>query len=204
MDEPETLCALCRAVDEEAREIRRIYDTHLTVSEHFVVIPSLGPVTAGHVMVVSRSHAPNLAAMGQSVIDEYNALVESISARPGFGDLLEGEHGAAADSPGGACITHAHVNLIPGFGHLLNELEFTLPPIEMDYELRNLGPDAAPYILLRGSNAVRLYGAHAVPSQLIRRVLFAKIGRGDWDWGAYPNLSVIHETLELWGDVTNG
>jgi diadenosine tetraphosphate (Ap4A) HIT family hydrolase len=91
------------------------------------VIPSLGPVTAGHVMVVSRSHAPNLAAMGPSVIDEYNALVESISARPGFGDLLEGEHGAAADSPGGACITHTHVNLIPGFGYLLDELEFTLP-----------------------------------------------------------------------------
>lgn len=200
MDKTNALCALCRAVDYAASEIRPIYDTHLTHSEHFVVIPSVGPITAGHIMAVSRSHAPNLAALGQSVIDEYNHLVKLISNRSGFGELLEGEHGAVENSPGGACITHVHVNLIPGFAHLLNELKLDLPQVEVDYELRNLDPDMAPYILFRSPETVRLYSAHDVPSQLIRRVLFAKVGRDDWDWAASPNLTVVHQTLELWGN----
>lgn len=204
MNKTTALCALCRAVDEGSSEVRRVYDTHLTHSEHFVVLPSVGPITVGHVMVVSRHHAPNLAAMGKGIIDEYKSLVERISYRSGFGELLEGEHGAAEDSPGGACITHAHVNLIPGFAHRVNEVQLDLPNLEIDYELRNLRADAAPYILLRGGRTVQLYSAYNVPSQLIRRVLFAKIGRDDWDWAAYPNLSVVHQTLERWSNETDG
>ena len=127
MNETTALCALCRAVDEAASEVRRVYDTHLTHSEHFVVLPSVGPITPGHVMVVSRNHARNLAFMGQSVIEEYKCLVQSISNRSGFRGLLEGEHGASVDSPGGACITHTHVNLIPGFDYLVDELQLEFP-----------------------------------------------------------------------------
>jgi diadenosine tetraphosphate (Ap4A) HIT family hydrolase len=194
-----SLCALCRAVNEGASEIRRVYDTHLASSEHFVALPSVGPIAVGHIMIVSRIHAPNLASMGHSAIEEYKSLVKSISSRDGFARLLEGEHGASANSTGGACITHCHVNLIPGFADRINDLIFDLPQLELNHDLNSLSPDAAPYILLRAANVVRLYRASNVPSQLIRRVLFAKIGRDDWDWAAFPNLNVVHETLELWG-----
>ncbi len=204
MNQTTGLCALCRAVDEKAPEVRRVYDTPLLASSSFVVIPAVGPITPGHVMVVSRNHSPNLGSMGQTKIREYRSLVESISKHSGFGELLEGEHGASADESGGACITHAHVNLIPGFSHLVDMLELNLPSLEVDHDLQTLKSDAAPYILLRGGGIVRLYRAHAVPSQLIRRVLFAKVGRDDWDWGAYPNLNVVQETLELWGKESHG
>lgn len=203
MDETTMLCALCRAVGGGSSEVRRVYDTHLACSESFVVLPAVGPIVAGHVMVVSRTHAPNLAAMGPRVIAEYNDFVQSISHRPGFSELLEGEHGASADSTGGACITHCHVNLIPGFANLIHNLQLDLPRFDLDCELRNLSVDSAPYILLRADKRVLSFRAESVPSQLIRRVLFAKIGRQDWDWAAYPNLNVVNQTLELWGNQTS-
>lgn len=199
------LCALCRAVNEEAIEVRRVYDTHILSSDSFVVIPAVGPITPGHVMVVSRSHAPNLAALGRATIQEYESLVESMAKHPQLGnELLEAEHGASGNESGGACITHAHVNLIPGFSHLADVLDGNLPRLEVDHDLQTLEPAAAPYILLRGHDVVRLFKAQAVPSQLIRRVLFEKVGRDDWDWAVYPNHSVVEQTLKLWGQALNG
>lgn len=56
-------CTLCRIVDERRGAQRPLYDTHLLETPTFVVIPAVGPVRPGHVMVVSRSHIPNLASM---------------------------------------------------------------------------------------------------------------------------------------------
>lgn len=97
-----------------------------------------------------------------------------------------------------------HVNLIPEFSYLVNRLDLNLPRLEVNYDLLTLAPEAAPYILLRGQGAVRLYKARSVPSQLIRRVLFAELGRDDWDWAVYPNLNVVQRTLELWGNESHG
>jgi diadenosine tetraphosphate (Ap4A) HIT family hydrolase len=194
-------CALCRAVDERLAKGRRHYDTHLYSSANFVVIPSVGPIAPGHVMVVSRLHLPNLASVGASEIYEYNSLVGFVAKRKPYSSsgLLEAEHGSSQHDSGGACITHVHINLIPGFGSFANMFDGRLPQMEIDANLGTLKPSAAPYILMRGLSVVRLYKAQAVPSQLIRRVLFEKMGRDDWDWGIFPRHEVVGETLRIWG-----
>jgi hypothetical protein len=82
---------------------------------------------------------------------------------------------------------------------MVNLLEGRLPPLDIDSSLATLGPSAAPYILVRAARVVRLYSAHGAPSQFIRRVLFEELGRDDWDWGAFPQIGVVKETLRLWG-----
>src|SRR5437016_4295162 len=120
-----TLCALCRAVDEHFADVRPEYDTHLYVTPSFVVIPAVGPVTPGHVLIVSKQHLPNLASMDTAALGEYKALVERLRQKPCYSNTvcIEAEHGASLVDAGGACITHVHVNFIPGLGEQINLMD---------------------------------------------------------------------------------
>jgi hypothetical protein len=144
--------------------------------------------------------------MGEERIREYDHLVREISRRPHYsaGAILEAEHGSSTVASGGACIDHVHVNLIPGLGSAARLLDGKLPPIGVDHALFTLRPSAAPYILMRGSGITRLFDAKGVPSQYIRRELFASLGREDWDWAVFPNDDVIDETIALWRLGENG
>src|SRR2546423_6021671 len=193
-------CTLCRVVDESLASKRPLYDTHLLTTPSFVVIPAVGPLSPGHVMVVSRSHVPNLASMPRGGLDEYNSLVQMLSRDDSHGldDVLEAEHGGAEGERGGACITHVHVNLIPHAGSLVAIFDGELPRDVVDHSLSTLRASAAPYILLRNSQVVRLYAATAVPSQLIRRALLGGVGRDDLDWAAFPHLDGVNATVRMW------
>ncbi len=193
-------CTLCRVVDESLASNRPLYDTHLLTTASFVVIPAVGPVRPGHVMVVSRSHVSNLASMPSAGLDEYNELVQMLSRdhSRGLDDVLEAEHGGADGERGGACITHVHVNLIPHAGPLVGMFDGKLPRQDVDQSLSTLRTGAAPYILLRNSEVVRLYAATRVPSQLIRRALLETLGRDDWDWAVFPHPDVVNATVRMW------
>jgi diadenosine tetraphosphate (Ap4A) HIT family hydrolase len=193
-------CTLCRVVDQRLAGQRPLYDTRLLETPSFVVIPALGPVWPGHVMVVSRSHIPNLASMPRVGVVEYDELVRTVSRMDSHGlfDVLEAEHGGAEGERGGACIIHVHVNLIPRAGSFVDMFDGELPLQDVDQSLNTLNPGAAPYILLRNSRDVRLYTARKAPSQLIRRALVAKLGREDWDWAVFPHHDVVEATVRMW------
>jgi len=193
-------CTLCRVVDSGRAKDRPFYDTHLFSTKSFVVIPAVGPVNVGHVMVVSREHVPNFACLSRHQREEYEDLLRSICEDPshGLSDVLEAEHGGAEGERGGACITHVHVNLIPNSGSFYDMLQGRLRQQSVDHSLTTLEPSAAPYVLLRNSHDVRLHSAKNAPSQLIRRILFEKLGRDDWDWAAFPQLDVVTSTIRLW------
>jgi diadenosine tetraphosphate (Ap4A) HIT family hydrolase len=196
---------LCRAVSESPAEGRPIFDTHLFHSSELVVIPAVGPICVGHVMVVSKQHLSNLASFSESQSEEYEALIASISKLPGYSreNLLEAEHGSSSSESGGSCINHLHVNLIPGFGAFGSLFDDQLPKISTANDLKQVKPSTAPYIFLRGAGMQRVYDARGVPSQLIRRALFDKLGRTDWDWAVFPHLDIVKKTLQLWENITN-
>jgi diadenosine tetraphosphate (Ap4A) HIT family hydrolase len=193
-------CALCDAVDESPKIERPAYNTHLLVSPHFVVIPAVGPLSLGHVMIVSRSHLPNLGSMTRVEIAEYASVVDVACARLGVArdELLEAEHGSDDDATGGACISHVHVNLIPKMARHIDMFDALLPSQPVRHDLDDLYGTNAPYILLRTSRNTRLLTAHGVPSQLIRRRLCELEGRDDWDWGAAPALELVEATVRRW------
>lgn len=198
------LCVLCRAVSEVPAQGRPIFDTHLFRSPDFVVIPSVGPVVPGHVMVVSRDHCSNLASLSTAAKRQYNRLLDQISKLPPYRrkNLLEAEHGSSSSESGGACINHLHVNLIPGLTGLATLFDGKLPQLPIQ-QLMQLTATAAPYIFMRDGTTLRVYEAIGVPSQLIRRAVFEHLDRSDWDWGVFPNLEIVQETIELWKGIAN-
>jgi diadenosine tetraphosphate (Ap4A) HIT family hydrolase len=199
-DDP--MCVFCEVLEEfESPTMPPLnYNTCLAASDHFVVLPALGPLVKGHVLVVSKAHMPSLASLGEQAICEFEELAAEVKERYGpLGiDMLEAEHGATASSGGGGCISHAHVNLIPRLGYLYGALNGTLPPVEFSLPLASLAGVNHPYILMKRQDSVKLYDAFAVPSQLIRRVLCKHLGRENWDWAVFPSLSLVDDTIGLW------
>jgi hypothetical protein len=180
--------------------MRPTYNTHLGSSERFIIVPALGPLVKGHVLVVSRVHLPSLAAMGSKAIEEFGEVGEQVRASYASlgSNLLEAEHGATLVDTGGSCITHAHINLIPECGHLHDILSGILPRLDVPPPFTNLSYVELPYILMKRGNSFVIYDATQVPSQLIRRMVCRHLGREDWDWAAFPRHNLVSDTIDLW------
>jgi diadenosine tetraphosphate (Ap4A) HIT family hydrolase len=191
-------CVFCDA--QSAEGSARLENTELLGSDRFVLVPALGPLAPGHVLIVSRDHALSLAALGSSVLTEYEDLVQIVAVRYAIPrkDLLEAEHGPTNISYGGGCIGHAHVNLIPGLGSLVGLLDETLPVIPGIDKLSDLMSVNGSYVLMRAATQIRVYAGGNVPSQLIRRSICEHFGRAEWDWGIFPRLDIVAATVAMW------
>ena len=118
-----------------------------------------------------------------------------LSERNGW---LEVEHGSAEGDCAGACVTHAHVHLIPNANRFVEAFDGVLPELYRGEQLQF--PDVGvPYIFLRGELGVtRVFQGSGLPSQVIRQIICAAIGREDWDWRGMSRHHLLPETLEFW------
>jgi ATP adenylyltransferase len=114
-----SVCALCVAVRDATWDTPSfLYNRKLLETDQFVVLPSVGPLVPGHVMVVSKTHSYSLSSMGADAVSEYDALAARLRTAPFLrnGVPLEAEHGSTADDKAGACVIHTHVHWVPGMG----------------------------------------------------------------------------------------
>jgi diadenosine tetraphosphate (Ap4A) HIT family hydrolase len=193
-------CTFCLALRSHREGKSKPHDTILYTSPRFVVLPALGPIVPGHVVVVSRNHTPSLLSSGSEMRREYDALLSRLRVSRPFlrSGLLEAEHGSTASERAGACITHTHVNLIPNLGHLDGMFDGEFPLEAVANQVASLQFAESPYLLLRGGDDYKVYLARNIASQLIRRRLCTLLGRDDWDWAVFPSDDVISETIGLW------
>lgn len=194
-------CALCEAVSDCRRKTAALQNTILGESEMFLVLPSIGPLVPGHVMVITKEHHISLSRMGESAVRDYENLLQATAERiPLYAEnLLETEHGSTEKESGGGCIVHTHIHWLPGLAHLSNCIGDELPVLETLKTLIELPHIAQPYILVReGGGPVSVFGADTVPSQFIRQAICRELGREDWDWAVFPKRQLIRETIEQW------
>jgi diadenosine tetraphosphate (Ap4A) HIT family hydrolase len=174
------------------------YNRKLLETDQFVVLPSLGPLVPGHVMVVSKTHSYSLSSMGADAVSEYDALAARLRTAPFLrnGVPLEAEHGSTADDKAGACVIHTHVHWVPGMGRFLKEFgksllartEVVLPSVD----------STTPYIFARAGTEQCIFDARGLRSQTIRRILCDLMDRDDTDWTQAPRLDWVEETVEAW------
>jgi diadenosine tetraphosphate (Ap4A) HIT family hydrolase len=176
-----------------------LYNAKLMESERFVVVPSLGPLVRGHVMIVSKQHQESLASMGSPVLKEYNDLATRVRSGPFFenGNALEAEHGSTPGDKAGACVVHTHVHFIPEMGVHLPAFKERLSA-RREGRLANVATTHEPYIFLRNDSEETIFDAQGLPSQTIRRVLCDILDRDDDDWTQAPRLDWIKETVAAW------
>jgi diadenosine tetraphosphate (Ap4A) HIT family hydrolase len=193
-------CALCLAVADTTRDQGTfLHNRRLLETERFVVLPSLGPLMPGHVMVVSKVHCHNLASMGEAGIREYESLAADLRIGPLLrgSDPLEAEHGSTGDDKAGACVIHTHVHWLPGMGRFLAELKRRLSP-RAEVNILELGGKDGPYIFARAGEMQGIFQAERLPSQTIRRILCDLIERDDIDWRQALRPDWVEETVKAW------
>jgi diadenosine tetraphosphate (Ap4A) HIT family hydrolase len=194
-------CEFCTKIADPASRSSR-YDFHVIWSDsNFHVVVALGALTGGHLLLVSNSHR---LAMSELSGDEWDALgivlrywasrLEQLWAQ----EPLAFEHGPSAHSPSGACVYHAHLQLLPLAGVGDQDLVVKgMTRIPSMRQLRNCYPSGG-YLMVSIAGTTWAMSDKQVASQFFRRRICALQGRPDeWDYLACPNSVTMDETISL-------
>jgi len=198
-----TSCKLCDVVKESLDQGSQTkkYNSKLFETENFIIIPALGPLCVGHVMVTSKYHQQNLLSSTKNLWKEYDEIISIVTKinQKYYSNLLEAEHGGFENYNSGACINHTHINLIPNFGNIENIFAKLLTPLQSASNISDIKSYNKPYVSIRGnSKNIKIYDGMNLPSQFIRRVIANYLGYNTWEWGKYYKLNDVSKTINLW------
>ena len=132
-------------------------------------------------------------------INECTSMMNHIAeqSRNIFPNLIFSEHGACSENErGGSCVMHAHIQCIPlpNNKSLDNITQFVQETSILKFsEIRRLNK---PYLYINVDGLPKFYISESVPSQLIRKIIYANNGRTDWDWRKDKKLDMLKETME--------
>jgi len=197
-------CKLCIAVKDsiENGKLSLIENRLLYSTKSFIVVPTIGPLTPGHVMIISKKHYVNLSLMNKVIIEEIQEIIKKIDNNSFYENYIVAEHGAFdEDNRGGACIIHTHLHLIPMARDMVNFLDKNLDYIILP-SLKKITKVDYPYILLFYNNTFKIYNSENVPTQYIRRAFYsAKGNNNNWDWRNQPKNNYNEQTIAIWEDI---
>jgi diadenosine tetraphosphate (Ap4A) HIT family hydrolase len=170
----------------------------LEETESFVVMPGVGSLVRGYVMIVPRDHVLSFGHLPPALGPELEGLlgrVEEWQARTYSLPTIVFEHGPATFTErGGSCTDHAHLHVVP-----VPEDVDLVPVMRRDFDVRRVDgllPGATehiragrgPYLYLRHHDGRSyLCDAPKAKAQHLRRELASQLGIGDqWDWSLFP------------------
>ena len=167
----------------------------LLETDNWYVIPTMGCLTVGYVLLVTKQHYLSLAGLDRGpyleMLDLKRTVEEILFRRLGT-RCLTFEHGTADPGSRGAnSVSHAHVHLLPFAQPVWQDILPQLPAAEVEAvgsygELWANWQKHTPgsYLLFQDLDQ-RIYyipDAHEMPSQLFRRCLAPLLGADCWDW----------------------
>ncbi|MBA7682243.1 hypothetical protein ES703_90592 [subsurface metagenome] len=178
----------------------------ITETENFVVVPSIGQIVEGYLLIVAKAHHPSMGCLSDSEIKELEDLMQRtrLLLTPTYGRPLFFEHGVVDGIESGGCgISHAHIHAVP----LADEVDL-LPLIQQSFRgcsiqsLTGLTQKALydrPYLFYEDQQANRylfdLHAANGIPSQYLRRAIASKLGSQEWDWRSFGQENKLLATL---------
>jgi len=157
-------------------------------SDNFNVIPTIGQIVEGYVLIVPKLHVRSFADLPAGLRPELNYVLEVIrsASRVGYGTCVKFEHGARTDSSGGCGVSHAHLHLVP--------VASSNDPIDAikrnnDFEIIETfdqvfeASSGFPYLYYEDTHSKKyLFKTEHIPSQYVRQLLARKLGCKSWDW----------------------
>jgi ATP adenylyltransferase len=206
-------CTFCGQIagDPSRNDVAPLVDAHwasrpvLTELGAAVVMPSIGALVPGHVLVCPAGHYRSVVAAPSDVARDVENLLgitrdrlESLTGSP----THVFEHGSSLCGDRVACsVEHAHVHIVPSpvdvRCRIAEVAEWWPAGSDIDDLRAVVGGDE--YLLYAAPTGERLVATSATgfPSQLLRRVVAAAIGLVDWNWRSDPAADRIRATAEL-------
>ncbi len=156
--------------------------------DDFRVLPSLGQIVPGYLLLVPIHHYRAFADMPLEELQAAEVLKTNLTEqmRSKYGNFLFFEHGVRTSDSGGCGISHAHLHVVP-FPDDKDPIEqltraFPFEEVSSLLGLNRVQPDRSYlyYESVRGNKYV--FYPPFIPSQYIRRVLAEALGTRAWDW----------------------
>lgn len=178
----------------------------ITETENFVVIPSIGQIMEGYLLIVAKTHRASMGCLSNGEIKELKELMgrTRLLLTRTYGKPLFFEHGVVDGIESGGCgISHAHIHAVP----LADEVDL-LPVIQQSFTgcsihslaaLTQKASHGRPYLFYEDQQGNRyLFDLHAttgIPSQYLRRAIASKLGSMEWDWRSFGRENKLLATL---------
>jgi diadenosine tetraphosphate (Ap4A) HIT family hydrolase len=177
----------------------------LRQTPNFVVMPTIGPLVKGHLLIVTKKHYLSMGHLPESMYQELSDL--SLEIRKVLTDRFYApvffEHGPISQTKtGGACVDHAHMHAVPAPLDLRADLKkyFQERRIDALIELQDQIRREMAYIFYEDTHGNKyVYDVdETLPCQFMRRLIASKLGLGNrWDWRLYPAKQELLDTLRL-------
>lgn len=190
-----------------------VYDRVLMDLGEHVVIPTLGAIVPGWLLVVPKQYAVNYRqASERSEVDGFAVVRKAIAKLECGGcDVVWFEHGPlSAGSTLGCGVEHAHI-------HILISPPFSFGAFESEVRTHSPGkwqsegsscvyssiPSDEAYIVF-GDRVNALFSSvdEGIGSQFFRRIIANLVGKpASWNYRTHPHIENIDKTISLYGNV---
>lgn len=201
-------CNLCAELT--AKNGRKPWNECLLETDHFVVLPSLGALVEGWLLIVPKEHYICMGALPTAWRQEADCLAEQVRnlLRERYDlPILSFEHGPSVVQHGTGCgVDHAHLHVVPLDCDIVQFIEpFVLPaldwiPAAWDERSRayQTGQDYL-YFKQEGS-AGHLAVSADFGSQVFRKAIASYLGvLNEFNWRENPQFAVVNRTIEVFG-----
>lgn len=192
-------------------ECRLLYE-----GRHWVILPTIGALVPGYVLLVSKRHCLSVMDCSGDEIAELERLL--VRLRSVLGDVyrtpcIAFEHGSGCGTGmDSACIAHCHLHVLPLEEDIYDRIDFQnmqmeTEPVPSLRALTAYGRNAAPYLLYQNQNE-QFFVMHADTylSQYFRQLAALSTGVPEkWNWRQYyfpenirATLTDLKSEMEVW------
>ena len=216
-------CPICKELrgDRSSRlaialDLRGVRSAVGPATENFTTIPSLGPLTLGHSLIVPRIHTHSVLLhaaakdldreLAQIIVLNYERLARVL----GDTVYLLFEHTSMGAENALCSTSHAHLHVVPIPRSSATRVEQRLRAEAGQFSLDELAVKCATMtdfiyarLLDRGTPSATsfLLGSTKRPSQYMRQVAAEALGSPSWDWKVDPASKLLIGTMKLFFSV---
>jgi ATP adenylyltransferase len=174
-------------------------------STNFVVIPSLGSLVEGWVLIVPKSHFICIGAFPADLLAELEQTKVAVAGilSQKYGEICAFEHGPhALNRKIGCGVDHAHLHLVPLQFDLRFAAKAFMPP-DLNWVSGTLGncraifSEGQDYLYVEQPLGHGRIAAHThLGSQILRKAIASHLGMPEqFNWRDHPHVDVVSRTI---------
>lgn len=200
-------CCLCNALkNNELKSNRFVWNKILFQSKNFVVIPTIGSLVEGWLLIVPKEHFLCIGALNDKLLLELKSFKEFIynTLNKCYSSIVFFEHGPAKSNQAIGCgVDHAHLHVLPFKYDLVSEAN-RISNIPLKWEsvngldgLKDFYKKGLSYLYVEQKIGKSLVATHPeIPSQFFRRIIAESVGKPEkYNWKEYVEEQNINVTI---------
>lgn len=170
-----------------------------------VAVPSVGSLVPGYLLAIPVLHVTATCRIPREQKNRFASFVEVIAARLKdiYGiDITLFEHGAcgAPHQARSACVSHAHLHLVPGTYNLASEAPRSRMMQYASLQDFLNSDQTSSYLMLQDPGGPVLTFEDPATPQFFRRIIAKRLGFAErWDYALFPFFDNVRRTYQDFG-----